>query len=137
MLIIVKFFKETEHAAGNTRLVPVDQAVEERAASVGRIDVQGSITSRQSKRCPELPPFRSARERQRSEKIDQMAIGCLIVGDIARRCGSDLGDMLGVQPSALWPVEWTVQFVGEVLSQLVILVQVQPNDHKFPHFNAR
>ncbi|WP_404195462.1 hypothetical protein [Streptomyces tauricus] len=65
-----------------------------------------------------------------------MAIGCLIVGDIARRCGSDVRDMLGVQPSALWP-KWTVQLVGEVLGQLVILVQMQPNNHKFPHFSAR
>ncbi|MFG2469186.1 hypothetical protein ACGFXB_27530 [Streptomyces canus] len=136
-LIVVEFFKKTEHAAGDTRLVPIDQAVEERATSVGRIDVQGGITSRQPQRRPELPPFRGAWERQRSEKIDQMAIGCLVVGDVARRCGSDFRDMLGVQLSTLWPVEWTVQLVGEVLGQLVILIQIQPNDHKCPHFNAR
>lgn len=135
-LLIVELFQEAEHATGNARLVSVDQVTKEQATSIGRVNVPGGSTTRVLQRGPKLASFRGTRQREHSEKVDQMAVSGLVVRDVAGCRGCNLHNVPGVQPSVLGPIKWSVEFVHDVLSKFVFLLQVSPDDHKFPQFSA-
>src|SRR3954467_14691049 len=65
-----------------------------------------------------------------------MTVGRLVVRDVAGCRRSNLRDVPRVQPCALWPVQWSVELLDEVLGQLTIVVKESPDDHKFPQVSA-
>ena len=64
---------------------------------------------------PELTPFGGAWQGKSGEEVRQMAVGCVVVRDVAGCRGGDLRDVLCVQPSAFRPGQWSVELAGEVL----------------------